>query len=104
MIVGHGQRQIPRFARDDTFSTFMTRMPHASLVRRRGVLPFIALAVFACTPRVAATPAPASQSSPPRAGATCCLQQGLAIASHHRVAAIAERRFTQQQLWTAIEP
>ena len=79
-------------------------MPHASLIRRRGVLPFVAVASFACTSHVATTPSPASPAVGTRAPVTCCLQQGLAIAAHHRVAAITERRFTQQQFWTAIEP
>jgi len=72
-------------------------MPHASFLRKFALVVATGAAV-ACSRQMAA---PAPHVPAPDA---CCLQQGLTIASQHRVAAIAERRFTQQQLWSAIEP
>lgn len=46
------------------------------------------------------TPQPTRSAPAP----SCCGEQGLRIAERFRVAAITERRFTQQALWDAIAP
>src|SRR3954467_7462031 len=58
-----------------------------------------------CSAAVAFVAAACLHVPPPSAAVVedaCCLQQGLAIASRHRVSAIAQRRFTQQELWSAL--
>lgn len=58
--------------------------------------PLAALALLA-----ACTAAPAARPSP---HAPCCAEKGLRIAEQYRVPAIAARRFTQGELWTALAP
>jgi hypothetical protein len=57
------------------------------------------VAPLACTPNRAA-------GRPDVAGAApdCCLDAGLRIADAHRAAGITTRRFTQAELWGALEP
>lgn len=48
--------------------------------------------------------APSPGGSVAAAVGGCCLEEGYEVAERFRVAAITERRFTQDQLWGAMEP
>ncbi len=52
-----------------------------------------------------ATSTPAGRTIPaPPAPGTCCFAEGLRIAERYRVGAIASRRFTHAELWSALAP
>jgi len=60
----------------------------------------LAALTVACARSTTVTPAgvPRAETS------SCCAAQGSSIAERHRVAAIATRRFTHAQLWSALAP
>jgi hypothetical protein len=45
-----------------------------------------------------------SPAAAPHAGDDCCSALGRRVAERHRVTALPTRRFTQQQLWAALDP
>ncbi len=77
-------------------------------VLRRALLAIPLLA--ACAPPAAvsapAAPSPAGAAAPGAvsSSAACCREEGRAVAERHRVAAITGRRFTQDELWRALDP
>src|SRR5687768_232925 len=68
----------------------------------------VLLGVLACsraTPPPSSTPVPVRAPEPVLAsGGNCCLEAGRLVAERHRVAAIATRRFTHAELWSALDP
>jgi len=62
------------------------------------------LGLFALGPLTLAACSSTSQPARPAPVAACCAELGLRIADQYRVAAIDERRFTHDELWTAIAP
>lgn len=79
-----------------------------SRLARMRRLTFLALVAVtgsaaACT-RAAPVNTPVSASATPAGGPSCCAAEAKQIAERYRVAAIANRRFTHEQLWAALDP
>jgi hypothetical protein len=65
---------------------------------RPRLLALLLLAALGCSGAAAGT------SGAPSPAGDCCLDAGRRIAARHRVAAIATRRFTHAELWSALDP
>lgn len=61
-----------------------------------GLGALLVLGAFAACRGTRVTNAPAAEG--------CCLEQGRSVATRHRVAALATRRFTHTQLWSTLDP
>ncbi len=74
-------------------------------MRRLASLAIVAVSgsVVACTRAAPVNPS-VRAPAPLAAAASCCAAQATQIAERYRVAAIANRRFTHEQLWAALDP